>query len=243
MSIIKNLLLTTALISAASITSAATINSNAWQFSTSTEIGIEPDIFIYDIFAMDQQLLFVTNVHDMSANVPQVLDVNSSISQNIGQVNSGDVLTFNLTRQSSGGVGSYFEDFGNLHRAFREVNGVVTLSNNLGSQSQVFTNLGDIYEPCYMGGCVSPLENIYEFNQISIPLDPSLVGGTDTNLSIGFTGRLDTYFFEYPLYGSLNDVADLWDIEIYNPNPIPVPAAAWLFGSALAGLKLIRRRK
>ena len=243
MKIIKKILLIKTLILSASMTSAATINSSAWQFSTSTEIGNEPDIFIYDIFAMDQQLLFVTNVHDMLGNVPQSLEVNSSISQNIGQVNSGDVLAFNLTRQASGGVSSYYEDFGNLNRAFRRVDGVVTLSNNLGSQSEVFTNLGDIYEPCYMGGCVSPLENIYEFNQISIPLDPSLVGGTNTNLSIGFTGYLDTYFFEFPLYGSLNDVADLWDIEIYNPNPIPVPAAAWLFGSALAGLKLIRRRK
>ena len=30
---------------------------------------------------------------------------------------------------------------------------------------------------------------------------------------------------------------------IYNTNPVPVPAAAWLFGSALAGLGVIRRKK
>lgn len=32
------------------------------------------------------------------------------------------------------------------------------------------------------------------------------------------------------------------DIDI-NVNPVPVPAAAWLFGSALAGLSIARRRK
>jgi len=32
-------------------------------------------------------------------------------------------------------------------------------------------------------------------------------------------------------------------ITIADPAPIPVPAAAWLFGSALAGLSVVRRRK
>ena len=32
-------------------------------------------------------------------------------------------------------------------------------------------------------------------------------------------------------------------ISIADPAPIPVPAAAWLFGSALAGLSVVRRRK
>ena len=87
---------------------------------------------------MTDHFLFSTDVPSMTGNTPMFVGVNSSISQNIGQVNPGDVLNFNLTRQSAGWVLSNNYDYSNLYRAFRDIIGTVSISNNLGSQSQVF---------------------------------------------------------------------------------------------------------
>ncbi len=241
MDALKKLFFITALILTASITSAASVDSSAWQFNSST--SSHPDISINEIYMADH-FLFSTDVPSMTGNTPIFVDVNSSISQNIGQVNSGDVLNFNLTRQSAGWVLSNNYDYSNLYRAFRDIRGTVSISNNLGSQSQVFINLGDIYEPLYMHGLAigNQFEGTYEFNQISIPLDSSLVGGTDTNLSISLYGDFNTFYFELPLSGYLSDVSDIWGIEINNPNPVPLPAGIYLFLSGIVGLGLMRGR-
>ena len=68
--------------------------------------------------------------------------------------------------------------------------------------------------------------------QVALDLTQTFIGGA-TFLGFGGPGGLDVYDAQYPSYLAGGYVS---------ASVVPIPAAAWLFGSALAGLGWIRRR-
>jgi hypothetical protein len=87
---------------------------------------------------------------------------------------------------------------------------------------------------------------------ISLFLDSALVDFGDDSTVLGttslFFGAIDTEGFNAFLWqeteGTYNDqkyiFADDFTLAL---NPVPIPAAAWLFGSALLGLGVVKRKK
>lgn len=71
-----------------------------------------------------------------------------------------------------------------------------------------------------------------------------------TYLAIHF-GRHELFFkfmsaideFEITTSGAAAGLSNFRTYGVPAPNPVPVPAAVWLFGSALAGMGLFKRRK
>lgn len=72
---------------------------------------------------------------------------------------------------------------------------------------------------------------------ISLEITPALVGGL---LQIGFTDRASS---DGTQAGTAATGVNYDNLVVEQVAAVPVPAAAWLFGSALAGLVAARRRK
>ena len=62
----------------------------------------------------------------------------------------------------------------------------------------------------------------------------------NTHQHCDYSDGVDGYVFNMPDGQPLGDVHETW---VVRPSEVPVPAAAWLFGSALAGLGVVRRKK
>jgi hypothetical protein len=75
----------------------------------------------------------------------------------------------------------------------------------------------------------------------------SVGGSTPSNLNtITFTadpGQVYTIVLGGYRNGAWGDTADGYVLNVSSAAPVPIPAAVWLFGSALAGLGVIGRRK
>ena len=83
--------------------------------------------------------------------------------------------------------------------------------------------------------------------------DSNALGGLQNENQLVFVDVLDTAT-QSPLFGATTSAFDLswngqrgsvtWDWQLtFSPQPVPVPAAAWLFGSALVGLAGLKRKQ
>ena len=168
-----------------------------------------------------------------------------SISQNIGTVNEGDTLSFDLSIFSRG----YYDSYGPMYHPemfrymYHDLKGEVRISNNLGSQTIILDEIRDLQMQANIPDPMYGSWDINDSSQIQIELDTSLAGGVDTTLEIGLKGYFDLLPYPYPLMLDTILETTFDNIAISNANPVPVPAAAWLFGSALMGLSVVRRKK
>ncbi|MDH5190114.1 MAG: hypothetical protein OEW89_02565 [Gammaproteobacteria bacterium] len=82
-------------------------------------------------------------------------------------------------------------------------------------------------------------------------LTSGVLDGFEILMSAGVNGATDNFYSSLPVgesvfrFGDNDTFVGYWNtgIEIINPNPVPVPAAVWLFGSGLLGLIGFARRK
>lgn len=66
------------------------------------------------------------------------------------------------------------------------------------------------------------------------------------NIDVGLLIGLDSFTFDNLIDSSIYLGADFDGVAIISyefMSPVPVPAAAWLFGSALIGLGFLKKRK
>ena len=168
----------------------------------------------------------------------------ASMSTNIGVVNSGDTLDFSAFIHAMASFMSPQSDVMIRDNLF--INAGVKIT---GSSDEIVYDLSDggsydhnyyfgpDYTPEWMGlDDIIPWEaDMIDFLDGVVDLTP--LTGQDAQLS--FILQASTSGFYEVLF--LDMYIDSYGI--YNTNPVPVPAAAWLFGSALAGLGVIRRKK
>ena len=175
-----------------------------------------------------------------------IATIDESISQNIGTVTEGDTLSFDVNLSSSGyyAANPYYVSTTPIYNMHNMRGSEVRISNNLGSQTTAFVWLKDLHQQI---GPLDPADGGWNMNdsfQIQIELDSSLAGGDETTLEIVQVGNTDD-FTHHQNHMSFDAWASTTvdNIVISNANPVPVPAAAWLFGSALMGLSVVRRKK
>ena len=169
----------------------------------------------------------------------------TSMSTNIGVVNSGDVLEFSALVLASASFISPQSDVMIRDNLF--INAGVKIT---GSSDEIVYDLSDggsydhnyyfgpDYTPEWMGlDDIIPWEaDMIDFLDGVVDLTP--LTGQDAQLS--FILQADTSgFYDEVLF----IIMDIDSYSISNTNAVPVPAAALLFGSALAGLGVIRRKK
>lgn len=75
------------------------------------------------------------------------------------------------------------------------------------------------------------ISGLRQFPNDSLPLTPPSLSGSDTRISLGFVQPL----------GKVGGVTG--QLTSLTVAPVPVPAAAWLFGSGLAAVTALARRK
>ena len=246
---IKNLLLTTALVSTASITNAASItNGDFSDGSLGWLDGDRNETFIsmhgiYDIrsdFSGGTWNKTVDFYHgDFSIDQGGTGDKLAQV--NIGTVNNSDILSFDTEVE-----GYFFDQF--LSPVFdimpKEEVGAMFSGSSLrvlvytddAEIEKTYANIDSIIgDPWRNSG---PDYNFRDAFETSIDL--STLAGKDADLVFYLDfGKNISPYSNMRMEGQIS--FDLDNVRI--TNPVPVPAAAWLFGSALAGLGVLRRRK
>jgi hypothetical protein len=274
MSIIKNLLLTTALISTASITNAASITNGDFSdgsFGWSTPSTVTSGTYSTtssSITPWEENSAYIIelqfNPFPFQGDGSTVINESLSSSFPIGEINTGDILNFSLDVMVDiaffGGPNNFDVLFADRHpgmmaaryvdRAFSDLSisllfdgSILELSNDEAPSSLLSSeNLMENIEP--------PLISFTNNSDISIPI------GHLVNQSGGFNLVLEGVINERAIHEYANFYSEFGvglipefsaryifdDFSITNTNEVPVPAAAWLFGSALAGLSVIRRK-
>ena len=195
----------------------------------------------------------------------------ASMSTNIGVVNSGDILEFNATVNSMISLMHPQSDAMIRDNLFINAGVKVTGSSDEiifdlhdGGSYAHNSYLNPIYTPEWVPFMGMDYETYIDPEAIAVFLEESgvsldeaiepwdaemtdwldglvdLTPLTGQNAQLTFILQAHTSEFYYDV-GMLD--MDIVSFGISNSTVVPVPAAAWLFGSALAGLGVVRRKK
>lgn len=121
-------------------------------------------------------------------------------------------------------------------------------STTIGTSSGVYGVGFDYYAPDYPAyGPQITLSVTFGDNStqdILLPFSPTYMGGTAQTSFFALTSNLDIKSINFggPNGTSDNSIIALTDLTIGAPNPVPLPAAAWMMLSGLGGLGAIARR-
>jgi len=89
--------------------------------------------------------------------------------------------------------------------------------------------------PTYLSwGAFAGEENISDWSTVTFQDLGSVDASQSSHLQVGFVEEYANYINQFDGQG--------WQVSIASVSEVPIPAAAWLFGSALVGLGLARRR-
>ncbi|MEE3240970.1 MAG: VPLPA-CTERM sorting domain-containing protein [Pseudomonadota bacterium] len=248
MSFIKKLLLTTALISTASITNAASITNGDFSGGSIGWSGGNVDetfISMHGIYKVKSDFSggtwnkTVDFYHgDFSIDFGGTDD--NLVQTSIGVVNNGDILSFDTS------VNGYFfdhfltpifdvmpkEEVGAMFSGSK-LNVVVTTDGP--SIGKTYADIEEIISDPWRNW--GPDYNFSEAFETSIDL--SALAGREAQLAFYFDfGKSVSPYSNMRMEGEIS--FDLDNVRI--TNPVPVPAAAWLFGSALLGLGFVRKK-
>ena len=241
----KLLLMTALLFSTGSLINAATVTngdfssgSSGWELISDNEYGAT--VFVMDDISNGSHSFRVTASEYPFIIGQRTVNVLSKISQNIGEVNEGDTLSFDFNREVTGwGLSLDPSAPGKLTQAFDEVLGLVSIFNDTYTQNYYFSSLGDIYS----GFDYSvPGLNLSDETEITLTLDSELANGSDATLQIMLIGDVEERYFNSFQSFDLIDTSRIDNIAINNTNPVPLPAGVYLFLSGLASLGIIKRR-
>ena len=248
MSIIKNLLLTTALVSTASITNAASITNG--DFSDGSLGWLDGDrngnfISMHGIYNISSDFSGGTwnktvDFYHGDFSIDEGGTGDKLAQLNIGTVNNGDILSFDTAVE-----GYFFDQFlspvfdimskEEVGAMFRGSSLRVVIDTDDAGIEKTYANIDSIIgNPWRNSG---PDYNFIDAFETSIDL--SALAGKDAALIFVLDfGKNTSPYSNMRMEGQIS--FDLDNVRI--TNPVPVPAAAWLFGSALLGLGFVRKK-